>query len=262
MAFTCQSVCILDLDPGKAPRTGPTRHSHTSPTVTLKPEASDFFPSVSLAVVLILVFISVLPMLFQSGTGYDPVSTLAGVKGKAAHFHPLLYGQPLSTQRTLESLHKNVDEDVTVLAVAKEDASQTLVCFSTNVFSLLAKQDQDQSVSQQVWEFRPSAATWNTSAGRRSQFFSVAVITQRRGQHPHCVILGPPNPVTGNVTLMEISLYSSPLERKVSSIIADKLLQHLYKTGLVPETFEVRESKRQHLIHIEGDPYIERGIVC
>ncbi|XP_063791582.1 uncharacterized protein LOC134947407 [Pseudophryne corroboree] len=266
MVPTDQCACVLDS--GKATRM--TDHPNTSLRRMLVPEDSDFLPSVSLAAVLVLVFISVLPMLLQPDTGYEAVRTLASVRGNIAHFRPLLYGQPLSTQLTVERLNKIGDqvEVITVLAVAEEDAFQTLVCFSSKMVSLLSKQGQVQSVIKQVWGNRPLAATWNNSAVRLSKFFSVAVITQRTGQNPHCAILGPPNPVTGDMCLMEISLPSSPSERSVtmrreSRTIADQLLQHLYRTALVPESFEIREPRRQQLgvIHIKGDPYLERGMV-
>ncbi|XP_044124536.1 uncharacterized protein LOC122919528 [Bufo gargarizans] len=232
-----------------------------SPSTALIPKDSDFFPSVALAAALLLIFVSVLPLLSQSGTAFVPFQKLGNFSRKEANFHPLLYIQPRSTQLTLEALAKNHEENITVLAVAKEQATLTLLCFSKNVFSLLSKQSQGLSVIRQVMEDMR-----NNSNARSSEVFSVSVVTQRRGHGPHCTVLRPPSPVTGNVHLTEIS---SPQEKEVteqreSFTIARELLELMYKTGLVPETFEVKGTSRHHVkvMHVLGDPYLESGIVC
>lgn len=237
-----------------------------SPSRVLIPEDSDFFPSVSLAAALLLVFVSVLPMLSQPGTVFVPFRKLGNISRKEAHFHPLLYIQPRSTQLTIETLAKNREETLTVLAVAPEHATQTLVCFSKNVIALLSKPGQGPSVIRQGVEVKTLKDRRNSSGTRASEVFSVSVMSQRRGHIPHCTILRPSSPMTGNIHLMEItpSLERERTMWRESSAIAHAFLELVSKTGQIPETFEVKGSSRHHVkvIHVLGDPYLESGIVC
>ncbi|KAM4021068.1 uncharacterized protein ACNLHF_001219 isoform 2-T2 [Anomaloglossus baeobatrachus] len=225
-----------------------------SPSRALTPEDSDFFPSISLAAALLLIFISVLPLLSQTGTAFVPLRKLGNFSRKEAHFHPLLYIQPRSTQLTLETLAKSQEETITVLAVAKEDAVKTLVCFSKNVVALLSRQSQGYLVIRQVTKVQTLRDIMTSGV------FSVSVITRRKEHLPHCTIRKPVS--LGNVHQTEIM----PQEEKVtmqteSTIIAKELLELVYKTGQVPETFEVK-GDHVKVIHVLGDPYLESGIVC
>ncbi|XP_056395325.1 uncharacterized protein LOC130291019 [Hyla sarda] len=223
-----------------------------SPSGALIPEDSDFFPSVSLAAALLLIFISVLPLLSQPGMVFVPFR-------KEAHFHPLLYIQPRSTQLTIETLAKSQKETTMVLAVAKEHATQTLMCFSKNVMALLSKQGQGHPVIRQSVEVEALEDRRNSSVTRASGVLSVSVITKIRGHTPHCTILRPPS-------LLEISLHQERgvTVRRESSTIAHDLLELVHKTGQVPETFKVKAFPRCHVkvLHVLGDPYLESGIVC
>lgn len=265
---------FLSLDPGKMAHSrqficipsrrivGHTRHSGPTPEDPRSAENSDFFPSVSLAVVLFLIFISVLSVLFQRNTGYIAINKLSDVNGRAVQFHPLLYRQPLLTQLMVGRLIKNWDEGTTVLAAA-EDATQTLECFSINIMAILS----NQVFIKQVGEHKPPEAIWNHHFTRIPKAFSVAVITRTKGGIPHGVILGPSSLVTGNFYVMEIKLQASGEQSTVledSLDIAIELLHHLYISKPIPDTFEVRNSTRQQLgvIKIKGDPYLESGLVC
>ncbi|XP_018419219.1 PREDICTED: uncharacterized protein LOC108792843 isoform X2 [Nanorana parkeri] len=245
---------------------GHTGNSDPTPEDARRTQDSDFFPSISLAVVLLLIFISVLPVLFQPNKGYITIKKLSDVNGRAVQFHPLLYGQPLSTQLMVGRLIKNGDKGMTVLAVA-EDAFQTLKCFSINLMAVLS--NQAQPFIKQVGEHKPSEATWSHHITRIPKVFSVAVITWTKGHIPHGVIVGPPSQVTGNFHLMEIKPQTSPAGEQLTVLreslsIAIELLHHLHQLKPISNTFEVRNSTRQQfgVIKIKGDPYLESGLVC
>ncbi|KAM3910536.1 uncharacterized protein RB166_019384 [Leptodactylus fuscus] len=237
-----------------------------TPSRALVPEDSDFFPSVSLAAALVLIFISVLPMLSQPGTAFVPFRKLGNISRKGTYFHPLLHFQPLSTQLIIETIVKNPEEIVTVLAVAKEPAAQTLVCFSKNVIALLSKQGQGHPVIRQVVEVQTLKDLKNISRMRASEVFSVSVMVQRRGHMVHCTILRPVSPLNGIIHLTEItpSQESEVTVQGETFSIAHEILELVYKTGQVPETFEVKGSLKPHVkvIHVLGDPYLESGVVC
>ncbi|XP_040180102.1 uncharacterized protein LOC120913867 isoform X1 [Rana temporaria] len=259
MAQSRQFICI----PSRR-IVGHTRHSGPTSEDVMRAENSDFFPSVSLAVVLFLIFISVLSVLFQRNTGYITIKKLSDVNGRAVQFHPLLYRQPLLTQLMVGRLVKNWDEGTIVLAAA-EDATQTLECFSINIMAILS--NQIQPFIKQVGEHKPPEAIRNHHFARIPKAFSVAVITRTKGNIFHGVILGPPSLVTGNLYVMEIKLQASGEQSTVLEEpldIAIELLHHLYKSKPIPDTFEVRNSTRQQLgvIKIKGDPYLESGLVC
>lgn len=259
MAHSRQFICI--------PSAKTLSHSgyfHPTPEDAWRAEGSDFLPSVSLAVVLILIFISVLPVLLQPNTGYITLRKLSDVNGRAVQFHPLLYTQPLSTQMMVRRLIKNGDEGWMVVAVA-EDAPRTLECFSTNVMAILS--NQLQPFVKQVRDHKPSEAFDHIT--KAAQVFSVAVITGTKGQIPHGVILGPLSLVTGNLHLVEIKLQGSPTNEHSTALmeslsIAGGLLHHLYKPKPIPDTFKIKNSTRQQfeVIEIKGDPYLESGCVC
>ncbi|XP_069842948.1 uncharacterized protein [Dendropsophus ebraccatus] len=264
MAHNHQGVPNAESE--KVPRTADQeRFPDPSLSRAMIPEDSDFFPSVSLAAALLLVFISVLPMLLQPGTAFVPLRKLGNVSRKEANFHPLIYIQPRSTQLTIEALAKNQEKNITVLAVAKEDAAQTLVCFSKNVMALLSQGQGHPAIRLRV-EVKALEDIRNSSGTKASEVFSVSVITQRTGHVPHCTILRPTSPMAGNVHLMEIA---SPQEgeetmQRDSSFIAHDFLELVQKTGQVTEIFEVKGSPRHHekVLHVLGDPYLESGIVC
>ncbi|KAM5146759.1 uncharacterized protein ACMZJ9_013926 [Mantella aurantiaca] len=260
MTHSRQFICIPSPRP-----LGNASPSDPNPEDAWRAEDSDFVPSVSLAVVLILIFISVLPVLFQPNAGYIALKKLSDVNGRAVQFHPLLYRQPLSTQLMVGRLVKNADEGITVLVVA-EDALRTLECFIINVMAIIS--NNAQPFIKQVGEHKPSEA-WSHRVTRTLKVFSVAVITLTKGQIPHGVILGSPSLVTGNLHFMEIKLQSSSIGEKSpvlreSLTIAVELLHHLYKPKPIPDTFQVRNSTRQQfeVFNIKGDPYLESGCVC
>ncbi|KAG8554966.1 hypothetical protein GDO81_003949 [Engystomops pustulosus] len=252
-----------DKDPGVEDEDG---CPDPSPSRALAPEDSDFLPSISLAAALLLIFISVLPILSQPGTVFVPFNKLGNISRRGAQFHPLLYVQHRSTQLILETLTKNQEETITIVAVAKESATRTLVCFSKNVIALLSKQGQgDPVIRQKIMEVQTLKDMMNDSKARTSEVFSISVMTRRQGDVPHCTILRPTRPMTGHIHLTEIMPQDGEVTMRTEApSIAHDLLEHLYKTGQVPETFEVKGSPKHDgkILHVLGDPYLESGIVC
>ncbi|MEE6505300.1 hypothetical protein FKM82_005487 [Ascaphus truei] len=279
MAHSRQCVCIPSPSPENLPwiREQPGFPDPTpSQTRALVPECSDFLASVSLAAVLGLIFVIVVSVLFSSGSSCVPASHLVGparsFHRKLVQFQPLLASQPLATWWTLErSLwgHSQKEPVITVIAVAKEDASQTLLCFSSSLISLLLMQSQAQNVSKRLLYYKPFDFSWTSNSARFSGIFSIAVLIQRKGQSPYGVILGLHISLTGGGHLWEMVLSPSQMENEVTmhneaSTVAAEILQVVYRTGRVPETFGKGESVEKHLpvLQLIGDPYLEGGFVC
>ncbi|XP_068105322.1 uncharacterized protein [Hyperolius riggenbachi] len=242
---------------------GPADHPKVPQSRTWMAEDSDFFPSVALAVVLFLVFISVLPVLFQPNKAYLPLlRQMSTVKERTLQFHPFLYGQPLSTQQAVERLHKDVEAGAVVVAVAGEDAHRTLECFSINVMALLSShQGQVWSFIKRVGEHKHPEATWNKNSTQLPKTYSVAVITLTKGHISQGIILGPP----GTLRLMEVNFpRSPPSELNELLSLASNFLHQLHKTGHISETYKATTPRRRRLavIRITADPHLESGMVC
>ncbi|XP_031747431.1 uncharacterized protein LOC100485511 [Xenopus tropicalis] len=262
MAHSRQSIGIPAPDPDKAPAN--EDQAGNPQTRTMAADRSDFFPSVSLAGVLLIVFLLVIPVLFPS---VHPLGSHSiPVNGTFVQLHPLLTSQPLSTRWALQKIFRGIRiEGITVIAVAQDDAVQTLVCFSSYLISLLSHKSTTDNVTKSL---RHTDLQARNSAGTQEGFY-VSVITQEKGQSPYGVILGPGTSKAGGGLQWEMSLTLKQMDNeqtmlKEALFLAGELLQILQKTGQVPQTFGKTEfwGKKFPVLRITGNPYLESGYVC
>ncbi|KAM8934322.1 uncharacterized protein RCH25_004776 [Pelodytes ibericus] len=263
-----QKTCTCEPDPEKDPRVREQPISSEPPSLTPKdPRGSDFFPSVSLAALLGIVFVLVVSVMFSESGGASP---LGRVRGRLVHLHPLFTSQTSATRWALEnSLQPNRDGGVTVIAVSDNHAAQTLRCFSRNLISSLSHPSQAHNVTQRLREYKPNMSSWIRRTARSTRAFYVTVVDQRKGQAPFGVILGPEDNLVEGRHLWEMTLTVPNVENvenqdNGASGLAKEVLNLLYTTGRIPETFDRGRFGEEHLpvIHILGDPYLESGFVC
>ncbi|KAM4662047.1 uncharacterized protein O3C94_010696 [Discoglossus pictus] len=229
-------------------------------------ERSDFWPSVSLAAVLSLIFILVVNILLSAG-GVPIIphgSHARSSNGTPVSFPILLSSQPPSTWQALrKSLQMTGEEEnPTVIAVAPNNAIQTLICFSSSLMSLLSRNDQvltktllhDESLK---------------ISEHLSKISFISVITQKKGQAPYGIILGPEDPLTGGGHLWKMALTFPELENErttlnEASAIAVEILQALSNSGYSPKTYNINGATGQSVpvLEITADPYLESGFVC
>ncbi|OCT65266.1 hypothetical protein XELAEV_18041505mg [Xenopus laevis] len=257
MAHSRQSICIPATDPYKVP-------ADENPQ-TMVAERSDFFPSVSLAGVLLIVFLLLIPVLFPSVHPLGSHSIL--INGTFVHLHPLLTSQPLSTRRELQKIFRGIRvEGVTVIAIAQEDAFQTLVCFSSFMISLLSHKSTTDNVTKRLQHIDSGLQARN--GARTPEGFYISVITQEKRQAPFGTILGPRSPISGEGPQWEMTLTLTQMDNKEmmhkeASFLARELLQIL-PTGQVPLVFEKAKlwGKSLPVLQITANPYLESGFVC
>ncbi|OCT67002.1 uncharacterized protein LOC108698173 [Xenopus laevis] len=262
MAHSRQSICIPAPDPYKVPA---DEDQPGNPQMMLA-EQSDFLPSVSLAGVLLIVFLLLIPVLFPS---VHPLGSHSiPLNGTFVQLHPLLTSQPLSTRWTLQKIFRGFRvEGVTVIAIAQEDAVQTLVCFSSYLISLLSHKNTTEHVTKRVRHTNSELQAMNGT--RTPDGFYVSVISQKKQQTPHGIILGPRSPKTGGGPQWKITLTLTQMDNKQimheeTSLLARELLQILQTKGQVPQAFERSElwGKPLPVLWITANPYLESGYVC
>ncbi|XP_063287756.1 uncharacterized protein LOC134572616 [Pelobates fuscus] len=268
MVHNHQGISIHEPDPDKDPWTRDQPGSpETTPTRVQIATDSDFYPSVSLAALLSLIFILVV-CLMSSGSGINGRAISLGRIGeKMVRLHPLLSCQTLATRRSLDnSLKPNRDGVTTIIAVTNSNAVQTLICFTSNLISLLSSQANNVTKRLQDYSSPVLSGIINNSPSR---VFHVAVVTIRTGQAPFGIILGPEDYLFGGTHLWKMTLNvpkgenERGLQNNISDLAVD-VLKFLYKTKHIPEVFEKSgyTEKCLPVLHITGDPYLESGFVC
>ncbi|XP_053551701.1 uncharacterized protein LOC128642867 [Bombina bombina] len=274
MAHSRQCTAIPSHNPNKVLTIQEQTYYHD--TAASVWEDSDFWPSVSLAGLLSLIFVLVAHVLVLAGgaplipfTGHGP-----SINSSHIHFQTLLPSQPAATWRALGmslQLSELVEQTpiTTVIAVAKEDASRTLICFSSSLMSLLTQQHQAQNLTKKLLHDETLKISISSSIARSSTAFYIMVVTQRNEQLPYGLILGPQHSVNRDEPLWKMTLSFPEIKNIVSmdreaSAIATEILQNLYKSERIPQTY-IKKGTAGHSIPvllIQADPYLENGFVC
>ncbi|XP_053329650.1 uncharacterized protein LOC128503553 [Spea bombifrons] len=270
MVHSCQCACIHQPHPNMDHWIRKNPEPSETPRSRKVPEESDLCPSVSLAALLVLIFILVVFVLLPAGAGRTKAMPLGHIGGRLVRLHPLFLSQSLATRWALESsLRPDRDGLITVAAVAKNDATQTLICFCSNVISLLSRQSETRNATKRLRDYKPENFSWVDGITRSSGSHRVAVVTQRVGQAPYGIILGQESDTTGGRHFWELTLSVPSVKNEgilhgEGSDVASKLLRHLHATRWNPKTFKegLLPEDGLRVLQIIGDPYLENGFVC
>ncbi|KAG8447485.1 hypothetical protein GDO86_014834 [Hymenochirus boettgeri] len=239
-------------------------HEEAPPTSSLETEDSDFFPSVALAGLLFLVFLLVIPVLFPPHHSLKNHSI--SINGTLVQLPPLLASQPQPTQWALHKIFRITNaEGFTVITVAEDDALHTIVCFSSYLLSLLSQKSSASNVTKSLQYSKPRDFSWKSSRTEKTKGFYISVITQKSGQAPYGLILGPEVFTGGIRKQWEMILTASQMDNRMSlyreaSEISTEVLQNLLRKGQL-EQWELWVNQFP-ILQIAADPYLESGFVC
>ncbi|CAM4647093.1 unnamed protein product [Lepidochelys olivacea] len=251
--------------------------------VSLRPEDSDFLPSVRLAGILCLVFILVSLFLIYGNTGRVPFNHCRALRSsgvcsldyKLSPFRLLFPNQPETTWRALQRSVSGLrwadhpeGFGVSLVAVGLGDVRNTLFCLSKWTLSLLATgqglppsvrvQILDSKSTQLPWGGYPETRTYLSIIYEREKFapYGMTVVIQRSFD-------GSPFATETTFALLTNSTDQAgenSLHNLTFSLASD-ILSSISRTGRVPDKLWATARSLPVLV-MRPEPYLEGGFIC
>ncbi|XP_053863808.1 uncharacterized protein LOC128825373 [Malaclemys terrapin pileata] len=257
--------------------------SASSEPVSLRPEDSDFLPSVRLAGILCLVFILVSLFLVYGNPGQVPFNHCRALSSngvcsldyKLSPFRLLFPSQPETTWRALQ---RSVSDlrwadhpegfGVSLVAVGLGEVRNTLFCLSKWTLSLLATgQGLPHSVRVQILDYKSTQLPWG---GYPEAGTYLSIIYEREKFAPYGMTVAIQRSFDGSPFATETTLAllmnstvqagENSLHNLTSSIVSD-ILNSIYRTGRVPNKLWATARSLPVLV-IRPEPYLEGGFIC
>ncbi|XP_030063561.1 uncharacterized protein LOC115473068 [Microcaecilia unicolor] len=251
-----------------------------------RPLESDFLSSVSLAVILLLVFISVSPILVSSSAKPLPLTACwtTGACHRIASLAHLQFLFPSQSETLWRSLDLSLRNQwqlsslsgrlrILLAAVALGESRNTLLCLSRNLVSQLSVMDQIplSTVRSKLLDFSPSDLYGASSLEVVSHVLSVSVVFMRQGHAAYGINVALYSSLAGSPAAWRTMLSLSPsnmdtleeswLQNVTSSIVFD-LLESIVKNRKVPESAWVTGMNHLPILSIKPEPALEKGFVC
>nr|XP_023961913.2 uncharacterized protein LOC112059672 [Chrysemys picta bellii] len=257
--------------------------SASSEPVSLRPEDSDFLPSVRLAGILCFVFILVSLFLVYGNPGQVPFNHCRALSSngvcsldyKLSPFRLLFPSQPETTWRALQ---RSVSDlrwadhpegfGVSLVAVGLGEVRNTLFCLSKWTLSLLATgQGLPHSVRVQILDYKSTQLPWG---GYPEAGTYLSIIYEREKFAPYGMTVAIQRSFDGSPFATETTLAllmnstvqagENSLHNLTSSIVSD-ILNSIYRTGRVPNKLWATARSLPVLV-IRPEPYLEGGFIC
>ncbi|XP_029470059.1 uncharacterized protein LOC115097977 [Rhinatrema bivittatum] len=250
------------------------------------PEESDFLSSVSLAVILLLVFISVSSVLVFADAHPLPVTTcwpsaVCHRISSLARLRLLFPSQSETLWRMLELSLGNQWQlpdlpgglRIPLAAVGLGESRNTVLCLSKNLISQLSVADQIlfPAVGSKLLDFSPSELYWGPSAEVGSHLLSVSVVGMRQGHAAYGINVALHHSLAAGPAVWRTMLGLSPSSvdtveqswlQNVTSSIVSLLLERVGKNKRVPEGLWVMGLGPLPVLSVEPEPALERVFFC